>query len=755
MIGGLYELNFYHLLVGLFLGLLSCTVHDEQKTPSYLTHAADELIHSNHPYNSSKRTNYYQHQQLADPDRRHDHQLSEAVAYLRAGNTSEAIQQLEDLSQLIDTTTVLLSNQRLDNFKIHLIRYQALAYLRQGEQENCILDHHHHSCIVPIATKAIHQLPSGSRGSIDYFLELLKRNPQDYESQYLLNLAYMTLGKYPNEVPESQLIMSPLFKKPNQRWVQDVAVAKNLDEKGLAGGVVAEDFNQDGHIDLMISSWDMQTHLQLFLNDGGGNWKEVSFEASLSTVPGGLNLVPTDFNNDGMVDILVLRGGWLGLYGNLPNSLLKNEGANEDGIPQFKDVTQQVGMVSQLPTQTAVWADFNLDGWLDVFIGNESAVSGFNNSSELYINQKGGTFREVALAAEVSFASQNMRDQRIIKGVAAADYNHDKLPDLFVSTRDGNNYLFKNQGVDSAGVPVFEDVTTDSGLDAYDKTFTTWFWDYNNDGWEDLLVSGFHSDAQYEGKSIADDFAREQLGLPHVATAGLLYKNQGDGTFTDVSKEAGLDKILYMMGGNFGDIDNDGWLDFYCGNGDPDLRSVIPNRMFRFNGERFAEITNQGFGHIQKGHGTAFADFDEDGDQDIYMVVGGFYEGDVYQNILLDNQGMLENHYIQVRLKGSRSNTLGIGARLEAVLKADNEGHRRIFRTVGSGGSFGASPFTQHIGLGDIEMVDTLYVHWPNSTSPQILTQLVADRLYVIEEDSLSSEAVSSARFAENPRNWK
>ena len=637
--------------------------------------------------------------------------------------------------------------------KHQLIRYQALAYLRRGEQENCIINHHHHSCIVPIAAEAVHQLPSGSQGSINYYLALLERDPQDYESQYLLNLAYMTLGKYPAEVPDSLLIVSPLFEKPEQQWVRDVAIAQNLDVQGLAGGVVAEDVNQDGHIDLIISSWDMQTHLQLFLNDGKGNWREASLEAGLSAVPGGLNLVPTDFNNDGRVDILVLRGGWLGLFGNLPNSLLKNVGIDEYGIPQFSDVTQEAGMDSQLPTQTAVWADFNLDGWLDVFIGNESAVSGFNNPSELYLNQQDGTFREAAQAAGVSFTTQNMRDQRIIKGVTAADYNHDKLPDLFVSTRDGSNYLFENQGV-SSSVPVFKNVTANSGLDAYDKTFTTWFWDYNNDGWEDLLVSGFHSDAQYEGKSIADDFAREQLGLPHTATAGLLYKNQGDGTFTDVSEEVGLDKILYMMGGNYGDIDNDGWLDFYCGNGDPDLRSVIPNRMFRFNGERFEEITNQGFGHIQKGHGAAFADFDEDGDQDIYTVVGGFYEGDVYQNILLENQGKPKNHFIQVRLKGSRSNALGVGARLEAVVKTDSGDHRRIFRTVGSGGSFGASSFTQHIGLGEATMVDTLYVHWPNGMSPQVLTQLAADRLYVIEE-SLNSELVSSAKLAENPRSWK
>ena len=449
MIRNFCRIAFHHLLICLVLGLLNCTGRSGPEVPSYLAQAATKLSQSNHPYSSSKRARYYQNQQQADPARKHDYQLAEAVAYVQADNTSEAILKLEELSQLIDTAGVLLSSQSTNDFKNQLIRYQALAYLRRGEQENCIINHHHHSCIVPIAAEAVHQLPSGSQGSINYYLALLERDPQDYESQYLLNLAYMTLGKYPAEVPDSLLIVSPLFEKPEQQWVRDVAIAQNLDVQGLAGGVVAEDVNQDGHIDLIISSWDMQTHLQLFLNDGKGTWREASLEAGLSAVPGGLNLVPTDFNNDGRVDILVLRGGWLGLFGNLPNSLLKNEGTDEYGIPQFIDVTQEAGMDSQLPTQTAVWADFNLDGWLDVFIGNESAVSGFNNPSELYLNQQDGTFREAAQAAGVSFTTQNMRDQRIIKGVTAADYNHDKLPDLFVSTRDGTNYLFENQGVSS------------------------------------------------------------------------------------------------------------------------------------------------------------------------------------------------------------------------------------------------------------------------------------------------------------------
>src|ERR1051326_315101 len=124
-------------------------------------------------------------------------------------------------------------------------------------------------------------------------------------------------------------------------------------------------------------------------NNGNGTFTDIADTAGLARLTGGLNMMQTDYNNDGLKDIFVLRGAWKGKFGKEPNSLLRNNG---DGT--FTDVTEQAGLLSFYPTQTATWADFNNDGWLDVFIGNETSP-GFNsdlNPCELYINNRNGTF---------------------------------------------------------------------------------------------------------------------------------------------------------------------------------------------------------------------------------------------------------------------------------------------------------------------------------------------------------------------------
>ena len=140
-------------------------------------------------------------------------------------------------------------------------------------------------------------------------------------------------------------------------------------------------------------------------------------------------------------------------------------------------------------------------------------------------------------------------------------------------------------------------------------------------------------------------------------------------TFSDQSKNYKIDISLYGMGSNFGDLDNDGWLDFYIGTGSPEFTSVIPNRMFRnLDGKSFEEVTSAGgFGHIQKGHGVGFADLDNDGDQDIYTVLGGAYEGDNYPNICFENP-ISNNNWIILKLEGVESNRSAIGTQLKLDL---------------------------------------------------------------------------------------
>src|SRR6185295_783690 len=133
--------------------------------------------------------------------------------------------------------------------------------------------------------------------------------------------------------------------------------------------------------------------------------------------------------------------------------------------------------------------------------------------------------------------------------------------------------------------------------------------------------------------------------------------NKGDGTFEDVTKAAGLYKVIPAMGLNFGDLDNDGWLDFYLGTGNPEFSTLVPNRMFRnAGGKFFQEVTTAtGTGQLQKGHGVGFADLDNDGDQDIYAVTGGAFTADNYRNALFLNPGNT-NHWLKLKLEGTKSN---------------------------------------------------------------------------------------------------
>ena len=204
-----------------------------------------------------------------------------------------------------------------------------------------------------------------------------------------------------------------------------------------------------------------------------------------------------------------------------------------------------------------------------------------------------------------------------------------------------------------------------------------------------------------------------------------LYRNRGDGTFENVTAAAGLATIMPTMGSNYGDLDNDGYPDLYLGTGDPTLEMLVPNRVFRNAGGRFEEVTAAGgFGHVQKGHGVSFGDIDHDGDQDVFMVLGGAFEGDVAQNVLLLNPGH-GNAWVTLRLRGTDANRLGIGARI-AVAVDTPRGARTIHALAGSGGSFGASTLQQEIGLGDATRIRELTGRVARQRTPRHLARRAA-----------------------------
>jgi len=261
-------------------------------------------------------------------------------------------------------------------------------------------------------------------------------------------------------------------------------------------------------------------------------------------------------------------------------------------------------------------------------------------------------------------------------------------------------------------------------------SFPTWFWDFDNDGWLDLFVGSFPG---FTGDSLGD-IAAGYLGMPFHGPTPRLFRNRGDGTFSDVTQAVGLDKPMLIMGANFGDFDNDGFLDMYLGTGEPNLHTLVPNRMYRnAGGQRFQNVTTSGgFGHLQKGHGISFADSDNDGDQDVYVVMGGAYSGDTAYNAMFVNPGQ-GNHWITLLVECVRSNRAAIGARIKITVN-DSDTQREVYATVGTGGSFGASSLQQEMGLGPTKSIASIEVTWPTTGATQTFRGVEMDAFYRIRE---------------------
>src|SRR5690606_20978543 len=232
---------------------------------------------------------------------------------------------------------------------------------------------------------------------------------------------------------------------------------------------------------------------------------------------------------------------------------------------------------------------------------------------------------------------------------------------------------------------------------------------------------------------------KEYLGEPNGAETMRLYQNNG-GTFTDVSAEVGLNKVGYAMGANYGDLDNDGYPDIYLSTGEVRFESIIPNKVFRNNaGKEFQDVTTAGgCGHIQKGHAVSFSDIDNDGDQDILVVMGGAYEGDVFFNSVYINPYQDESRWITLKLEGVKANKAAIGSKIEVVV-TENGLQRSIFHTISSGGSFGASTIKTQIGMAKDTEINELKVLWAGSNTVQTFENLDLNSFYKIKENKVSA----------------
>ena len=586
-----------------------------------------------------------------------------------------------------------------------------VAHLHKAGMENDTHRAPGDMCLFPLRPGQAYARISDSRRAIEHFQRFLKQKPDDLEVRWLLNLAYMTIGRYPADVPSAYLIPPASFSSPDDVGrFRDVSPLAGLDVAATAGGLIVDDFASTGRFDVVTSNFDSCGPMHYFRNNGDGTFTERTSQAGLDGQLGGLNMMQTDYNNDGCKDILLLRGGW-----EVPQrkSLLRN---NCDG--SFTDVTAVSGLAKPATSsQTAAWADINNDGLLDLFVGNEESPS------QLFLNKGGTAFEDISRAAGVDRVA-------FTKGVSAADYDNDGFVDVYLSNFKGDNVLYRNNHDNT-----FTDMTRAAGVPGPGHGFATWFFDYDNDGWPDLFATSYFTSV--------DESVRTYLGLAHNAAGLKLYRNLGDGSFRDVTREVGLDKVFMPMGANFGDLDNDGFLDIYLGTGNPSYASVLPNVLLRNEeGKSFVDVTaSSGTGELHKGHGVAFADLDNDGDEEIIAEIGGATPGDSHPLRLFENPGH-GHDWLSVRLVGVKTNRAAIGARIKLTVENEGLGTRSIHRTVGSGGSFGASPLEQHIGLGRSARIVELEVWWPVSNTRQRVTGLGKNQAVEMTELARSYSAI-------------
>jgi hypothetical protein len=631
----------------------------------------------------------------------------------RLGNEAAAIEHFRSAYRLLPE----LKDRIAPSWVNYTVFRLAVSHMRLGETQNCCQRGASESCILPIRGDGIHTKPEGSKQAIKYLREVFEASqPQSafrLKARWLLNIAYMTIGGYPEDVAPDVLIAPAVFESEEAfPRFHNVAGELGLDTFSLCGGLIVDDFTGDGYFDILTSTHDTRAGMHFFKNMRDGSFSEQTEKAGLAGLYGGLNLVQADYNNDGKLDVFVPRGAWYATAGQHPNSLLKGRGNGT-----FVDVTFDAGLGrARYPTQTAAWADYDNDGDLDLYVGNEHSGA-VTAPCQLHRNGGDGTFTDVAREARV----ENLR---FTKAVVWGDYDNDRWPDLYVSNLGAPNRLYRNNGDGT-----FQDVAPRLGVTRPIQSFPAWFWDFDNDGALDLYVSSYNGE-----RDAVATVAASYLGKRVEQESACLYRGDGRGGFDEVASQRGLHRVTLPMGSNFGDLDGDGFLDFYLGTGYPDYEALMPNVMYRnISGQRFQDVTFAGgFGHLQKGHAISFADIDHDGDQDVFEQMGGNYPGDKFRDALFENPGF-GNRWLALQVVGDRSNRSAIGARIH--VEVTEAGRRRsIYKHVNSGGSFGANPLRQTIGLGRASRIDQLEVYWPTTDRMQTFREVPMDQFLRITE---------------------
>ncbi|MGH9721605.1 MAG: FG-GAP-like repeat-containing protein [Bryobacteraceae bacterium] len=537
--------------------------------------------------------------------------------------------------------------------------------------------------------------------AVKHSSEALALNPSNERTRIWLWQSAQKLGGYPAEVPADQRMeMKAGYEKPTVEF-EDVAAQVGLDKTSAGRGVAIFDYNNDGHLDVLIAA--AHAGCSLYRNNGDGTFTDVSVESGLGDCVNGFAITAGDFDNDGFTDVFVTR---LGFYVG-EGQLWRNNG---DGA--FTDVTKQSGIRVWGPGFTPSWVDYDRDGHLDLLIvHNLGGLFDRKTKNLLFHNNGDGTFTEVSDQAGLKTVWPTI-------GAAWGDYNNDGYPDLFLSNAMGRSQLYRNNGDGT-----FTDVTAQAGPDMNEFCIgSTAFWlDYDNDGWLDLL--------QFNWSDHEDVIHTMRFGEgPADGRPLRLYHNNRDGTFTLRSRELGITGCWGTMSGNCGDFNNDGYLDIVLGNGSPRMERVEPPVLLEFDGEKYKNITfAAGLPFTGKGHGGNMADLFGDGRLCVLVASGGAYPGDLLTTSCYRPKRLAGN-YLNVRLEGTRSNRSAIGARVSI-----GAGGRTQHRLVSGGSNFGCLPLEQHFGIGAIDRVDWLEIWWPSGLTQRLENPPVNSTIRITE----------------------
>jgi hypothetical protein len=427
----------------------------------------------------------------------------------------------------------------------------------------------------------------------------------------------------------------------------DVAPSMGIDDAGNGQGVSSIDFNNDGYLDIYLVNNSSSNYL--WMNNGGTGFTDVSSVFGVNNNGSGRGCAIGDFNNDGWVDIVVANFTQSAI-------LYRNDSVT------FTNVAAGAGMGLTTWGGSINWFDYNNDSYLDCFIGNDGIPS---HTNYLFRNDDLVTFTEVAAGA-------GLTDNLSTLCAATADYDNDGDLDLFCGNQTGSptNVLYRNDGGS------FTDVTISSGLLTYSYTWGADWGDYDNDGNLDLYIANSNAANQF-------------------------FRNNGDGTFTEMAASLGIDDASQSFSTGWADYDNDGDLDLYVANG------TGTDKLYQNNGSSFTDVAaSAGTDDSRLSNSTTWADFNNDGFPDLYLSNNGV------PNRLYMNNAENTNHWLELKLIGTTTNRSAIGARVRIV----TGGISQIREVQGGSGHNGQNSLPVEFGLGSAAMVDSIIIKWPGGT---------------------------------------